>query len=110
MLLMAMIVAAAVMAVKPSMMKQRNMLVADSILIIDPLDWLVRCCVDLWVHQCSDQTSFVLLVAALELLRRSKASIVDFRNPWHAAWPGDVAAQYSCLWMMCVIERSSVAC
>jgi len=89
---MAMMVAAAVIAVKPSMMKQRNMLVADSILIIGPLDWLVRCCVDLWVVQCSDQTSFALLVAPLKLLRRSRASIVDFRNPWHAVWPGDVAA------------------
>jgi hypothetical protein len=97
MLLMAMMVAAAVMAVKPSMMKQRNMLVADSILMISPLDWLVRCCVDLWVVQYSDQTSFVLLVAPLELLRRNKASIVDFHSPWHAAWPVDVVAQYSCL-------------
>ena len=109
MLLMAMMVAAAVMAVKPNMMKQRNMLVADSILMISPLDWLVRCCVDLWVVQYSDQTSFVLLVAPLELLRRNKASIVDCHSPWHAVWPSDVAARYSCLWMMCVIEQSSVA-
>ena len=89
---MAMMVAAAVMAVKPNMIKQRNMLVADSILIIGPVDWLVRCCVDLWVLRCSDRTSFVLLVAALKLLRRSTASIVDCHNPWHDAWPSDVAA------------------
>ena len=60
MLLMAMMVAAAVMAAKPSMIKQRNILVADSILMIDPLDWLVRYCVYLWVLLCFDQTSFVL--------------------------------------------------
>jgi len=110
MLLMAMMVAAAVMAVKPSMMKQRNMLVADSILMISPLDWLVRCCACLGVLRYSDQTSFVLLVAPLELLRRNKANTLDFHSPWHGAWPIDVAAQYSCLWMMCVIEQSSVAC
>lgn len=86
-----MMVAAAVMAAKPSMIKQRNILVADSILIIGPLDWLVRCCVDLWVLLCFDQTSFVVLVAPLKPLHLNIASIVDYRNPWHVAWPVDVA-------------------
>ena len=91
MLLIAMTVAAAVMAAKPSMIKQRNILVADSILIIDPLDWLVRYCACLWVLLCSDQTSFVVLVAPLKLLHPNIANIVDCHNPWHDVWPVDVA-------------------
>ena len=86
-----MTVAAAVMAAKPSMMKQRNMLVADSILIIGPLDWLVRYCACLWVLLCSDQTSFVVLVAPLKPLHLNIACIVDYHNPWHDVWPVDVA-------------------
>ena len=88
---MAMMVAAAVMAVKPSMIKQRNMLVADSILMIGPLDWLVRYCVYLWVLLCFDQTSFVVLVAPLKPLHPNITNIVDYRNPWHDVWPVDVA-------------------
>lgn len=88
---MAITVAAAVMAAKPSMMKQRNMLVADSILIGDPLDWLVRYCACLWVVLCFDQTSFVVLVAPLKPLNPNTECILDCHNPWHDVWPVDVA-------------------